>query len=165
MLSGVTARNMSVAHEYHERVGRRLLEDVVETELAHGERVVRAGAEATAFVPVAPVTEFEVRVVPRIYRADFGAATPDELTAVADNLGAVLTAQGIALADPAYNLVLHTAPMTWTSAPFLAWHLQVLPRLSTPAGLEVATGIPVLTVRPEDCAARLRAALPVDATR
>jgi UDPglucose--hexose-1-phosphate uridylyltransferase len=50
-------------------------------------------------------------------------------------------------------------------APFLAWHLQVLPRLSTAAGLEVATGIPVLTTRPEECAARLRTALPVDATR
>ena len=162
VLSGVTARSVAVAREHYETMGRRLVDDVVEGELAHGERIVHARDGAVAFVPIAPATEFETRIVPSTYRADFGAATPDELTAVADSLRVVLAALRITLADPAYNVVLHTAPMAWTTAPFLAWHLQVLPRLSTPAGLEVATGIPVLTIRPEDCATRLRAAAAVD---
>lgn len=165
VLSGITARNVAVAYEHHQRMGRRHAEDIVEAELSHGERIVHTSAGATAFVPIAPATEFETRIVPSTYRADFGAATPDELATVAGSLRTVLAALRTALADPAYNLVLHTAPMAWLTAPFLAWHLQVLPRLTTPAGLEVATGIPVLTTRPEDCAARLRTAIPVDAAR
>lgn len=75
-------------------------------------------------------------------------------------LRAVLGAMRDDLEDPAYNLVLHTAPTGCETAPFLSWHLSVVPRLAVPAGLELATGMPVLTVAPEDCAARLRAALP-----
>jgi UDPglucose--hexose-1-phosphate uridylyltransferase len=162
VLSAVTTRNLTVAREHYQRLGRRLIEDIVESELAHERRIVYASAEATAFVPAAPAAEFEMCVVPSTYRADFDAATRPELTAVAASLRTVLAAMRVTLDDPAYNLVLHTAPMDWAAAPFLAWYLRVLPRLSTPAGLEVATGIPVLTIRPEDCATRLRAALPVD---
>lgn len=161
VLSARTARDVAIAREHHERMGRRLVEDVVEAERAHGERIVRASAGATAFVPIAPVAEYELYVVPTTYRADFDAATPAELAAVADVLRTVLAAMRAALADPAYNLVVHTAPMDRAGAPYLAWYVRVLPRLLTQAGLELATGIPVLTTRPEDCAARLRAALPV----
>lgn len=163
VVSACTARNVAVAREHFARMGRRLVEDVVEAELTHGQRVVYASPGATAFVPVAPEAEFELCVAPSTYRADFDAATPAELAAVAVALRTTLAAMRVALDDPAYNLVLHTAPMDAASAPFLAWYVRVLPRLSTPAGLEVATGIPVLTTRPEDSAARLRAALPADA--
>jgi UDPglucose--hexose-1-phosphate uridylyltransferase len=39
------------------------------------------------------------------------------------------------------------------------WHLEVLPRLTTLAGIELGAGIYVLTVSPEESAARLRNAL------
>jgi len=39
------------------------------------------------------------------------------------------------------------------------WHLEVVPRLTTLAGIELGAGIFVLTVPPEDAAERLRDAL------
>jgi hypothetical protein len=38
----------------------------------------------------------------------------------------------------------------------LRWHLRIVPRLSTPAGFELATGISVNDHPPEQAAARLR---------
>jgi UDPglucose--hexose-1-phosphate uridylyltransferase len=40
------------------------------------------------------------------------------------------------------------------------WHLELLPRLATPAGLELGAGIWVNTVAPEDAAAELRSVEP-----
>ena len=160
VLSAATAREIAVAEEHHRVHGRSIAEDVMAAELSHGERVLLADEFVTAFVPFAPTADHEVQLAPVVHRADFAAVPHDELTAVAGGLCAVLGAMRVALHDPAYNLIVHTAPTAWVEAPFLSWYLRVVPRLHTPAGLELATGMPVLTVRPETCAKQLRAALP-----
>lgn len=160
VLPAATARQIHVAEEHYRTHGRPIAEDILATELAHGERVLFDDKAVTAFVPLAPAADFEVRLAPGVHRADFAAVPHDELTEVAGGLRAILAALRTSLHDPAYSLILHTAPTAWTTSPCLCWYLRVVPRLSTPAGLELATGIPVLTVRPEVAAARLRAALP-----
>jgi UDPglucose--hexose-1-phosphate uridylyltransferase len=47
----------------------------------------------------------------------------------------------------------------WLHAPG-HWHLEMLPRLTVPAGLELGAGVYVNTLSPEDAAARLRAKAP-----
>lgn len=160
VVSAVTTRELESARRYHTDSGRRAAEDLISGELANGARIVLANDAVVAFVPFAPVTDFEVRIAPMAHRADFAQVPGEELTATGAALRAVLGALRDDLDDPAYNLVLHTAPTGWETAPFLSWHLSVMPRLTVPAGLELATGMPVLTTAPEDCARRLRAALP-----
>lgn len=160
VLPAATAREIAVAEEHHRVHGRSIAEDVLAAELSHGERVLMSDEFVTAFVPFAPTADHEVQIAPAVQRADFAAVPHDELTAVASGLRAVLAAMRVALHDPAYNLIVHTAPTSWVAAPFLSWYLRIVPRLRTPAGLELATGIPVLTIRPEVCATQLRAALP-----
>ena len=53
------------------------------------------------------------------------------------------------LADPAYNLVVHSAPAGDEDKDYFQWHVQIVPRVTTPAGLELATGIPVIPTSPE----------------
>ncbi len=45
----------------------------------------------------------------------------------------------------------------WLHAPG-HWHLELVPRMTVPAGLELGAGIYVNTVAPEDAAERLRTA-------
>ena len=52
-----------------------------------------------------------------------------------------------------------TAPTGLEHVPYLCWQLRLLPRPAVPAGLELATGIPVITTTPEHAAKRLRSAV------
>lgn len=145
----------------HQTNGHRFADDQLAAELSAGTRVVHTGPHSVAFAPFAPITAFEVRIVPRVSRADFAAVPPAELLDVARTLRLLLRALDAELGDPAYNLVVETAPTGWEQAPFLAWSIRILPRLAIAAGLELATGIPVVTTTPEHAASALRAKIAV----
>ncbi|MGW5718534.1 galactose-1-phosphate uridylyltransferase [Amycolatopsis sp. NPDC003865] len=159
VLSAGTRRELETARTHHRDRGRRPADEHLRAALSEGKRIVFADDHAVAYTPFAPIAAYEVRIVPHHPRADFAAATAEEIHAAAGCLRAVLAALRAELADPAYNVVLRTAPRGYESAPFLAWSLQVVPRLEVPAGLELATGVPVTTVVPEHAAARLRTAV------
>ncbi|WP_020658927.1 galactose-1-phosphate uridylyltransferase [Amycolatopsis benzoatilytica] len=150
-------RDLETAREHHAATGRRFADDVLAAELAAGSRIVFADEQIVAFSPFAAVADYEVSFLPRRPAADFAAAPPETIEALAHCLRVVLAALQTELGDPAYNLVLRTAPTGYEDAPFTAWSLQLVPRLGIAAGLELATGIPVVTVAPETAAARLRA--------
>lgn len=156
ILSAATRRELGVMREHHDRAGRPFVADILAGEVSSAERLVLAGSRAAAYVPFAPVAEYELRIVPARHRADFAAVPPDELAATAQVVRTVLAALRDELDDPAYNLILHTAPVGLEHVPYLSWWLRIVPRLTIPAGLELATGIPVSTVTPEEAAKRLR---------
>nr|WP_225956673.1 DUF4921 family protein [Amycolatopsis lexingtonensis] len=159
VLSAGTRRELETARAHHRDHGRRLADEQLEAALSEGSRVVFADDHAVAYAPFAPVAAYEFRIVPHHPRPDFAASTEEEIHATAGCLRAVLAALRAELGDPAYNVVVRTAPCGYEAAPFLAWSLQVVPRLEIPAGLELATGVPVTTVSPEHAAARLRTAV------
>lgn len=159
VLSAGTRRELETARMHHRDHGRRLADEQLEAALSDGKRVVFADDRVVAYTPFAQVAAYEVRIVPHRVHADFAAATAEEIRATAGCLRAVLAALRAELDDPAYNVVVRTAPRGYETAPFLAWSLQVVPRLEIPAGLELATGVPVTTVTPEHAAARLRTAV------
>ncbi|MGW7532518.1 galactose-1-phosphate uridylyltransferase [Amycolatopsis sp. NPDC054798] len=157
VLSEAARRNLEIARAHHAVTGRRLAEDVLTVELSTESRIVCADEEIVAFSPFAAAASYEVSFVPRTPAADFAAAPRSTVVALARSLRAVLAALRAELSDPAYNLVVHTAPTGYEKAPYAAWSVQLLPRLEIAAGLELATGVPVVTVAPETAAARLRA--------
>ncbi|MFD8496044.1 galactose-1-phosphate uridylyltransferase [Amycolatopsis sp. NPDC059657] len=156
-LSPSARRELEALREHHRATGRRFADDLLDGALSSGDRIVFANDRVVASAPFAPVADFEVQLLPTIPRADFTAVPADELCAVALALRTVLGALRGELGDPAYNLVLNTAPTGMEDAPFLTWSLRIVPRLTIAAGLELATGIPVVTTPPERAAARLRA--------
>ena len=60
------------------------------------------------------------------------------------------------LNNPDYNYIIHTAPTKDEHEEYFHWHLQILPRLVTPAGFELGTGIFINTALPEETAAFIR---------
>jgi UDPglucose--hexose-1-phosphate uridylyltransferase len=131
---------------------------LVRDEVAGRQRLVFEDAASVCFAPYASRSPFELWVVPRHHEADFGRATDAQLTSAAETLRKVLRLL-TALDGPAYNLVLHTAPLHERVDETYHWHWEIHPRLRAIAGLELGTGLPVNPVSPEDAAEELLSAM------
>ena len=130
---------------------------LVNDEVASRERLVYEDAASVVFAPYASRSPFELWVVPRRHDADFGRTTDEQLTAAAETLQKVTRLLGV-LDGPAYNLVLHTAPLHERVDDTYHWHWEIHPRLREIAGLELGTGLPVNPVSPEEAVDELLAA-------
>jgi UDPglucose--hexose-1-phosphate uridylyltransferase len=149
----VVARERERANAYTTRtMGQDLLGDVVAEEVRLRERIVAVDDEAVLIAPYASQLPFQLMVAPRRPTARFeddgppGAALlHDGLTRLARHLGS----------SPPLNLFVRTAPL---GAEHFCWRIDVLPRLTHLAGLELSTGVNLNIVAPEHAAALLRAA-------
>ncbi len=129
---------------------------LVETEVARRDRLVFDDAASVCFAPYASRSPFELWVVPRHHEADFGKATDEQLTSAAETLRKVIRMLG-SLEGPAYNLVLHTAPLHENVRETYHWHWEIHPRLREIGGLELGTGLPVNPISPEEAVDELLA--------
>jgi UDPglucose--hexose-1-phosphate uridylyltransferase len=152
-------RRLDVARRHFDDFGACLYAEVVDRELGDGRRVVAAAHRVVAFQPFAAAAPFKTWIMPRFHQPSFGQAADELLDELARVLRSVLHGLRVALEDPPYNLVIHSAPPGDEGRQYCIWHLQIVPRLATPAGFELGTGIPINPSLPEDTAATLRASL------
>jgi len=149
----------AVATRYYDDIGRCVYLDLVERELRDRDRVVAERDGLVAVAPFASTVPFETWITPRAHRTSFGALEDHELPPLAELLRDVVGALRRAAGDPDYNLVVHSAPVGDEGKPFFLWQLRVLPRIVTPAGFELGSGMSINSVMPEDAAGVLRDAL------
>jgi UDPglucose--hexose-1-phosphate uridylyltransferase len=141
---------------YFDAFGQCVYCAMLEFEAADRTRVVMENEHFLAFCPFAASTPYETWLVPKHHRATFGAVDEDELDDLAVQLRSLLSRLWRLLDDPDYNYVIDTAPQHLAAVPFYHWHLRILPRLTTPAGFEIGSGIGINVVLPEDAARALR---------
>jgi UDPglucose--hexose-1-phosphate uridylyltransferase len=153
-------RRFERARAAYEADGRPLLESILERELESGERVVEATEHFAVVCPFAPRQSHHAMIVPRAPRGDFADASDDTIEALAPVLRATVRRTRAVTNDGPYNLVFRTPPVHGARDPAATWHIDVLPRRGGGAGFELATGIDVVTVTPEESARLLRAAAP-----
>jgi len=127
---------------------------LVRDEVADPTRLVYEDAASVCFAPYASRSPFELWVVPRHHAADFGTASEAQLVSAAHTLQSVLGLMS-SLGGPAYNLVLHSAPLRERVDDTYHWHWEIHPRLREIAGLEIGTGLPVNPIAPEQVAHEL----------
>jgi UDPglucose--hexose-1-phosphate uridylyltransferase len=145
-----------VAVRYLDQTGRCIYADLLEEELAAGERVLAANDHFAAILPYASHMPFETWILPRRQRASFGLVPVAEFRPLTELLKLALRALHDVLDNPDFNLTFHSVPRGDEDQEYFSWHLQVLPRLTTPAGFELGSGMSINTVMPEDAAAALR---------
>ncbi|MEP7361350.1 MAG: hypothetical protein ABI744_07210, partial [Chloroflexota bacterium] len=127
---------------------------LVREEVAESTRLIYEDAASVCFAPYASRSPFELWVVPRHHAADFGTASDAQLVSAADTLQSVLRLLA-SLGGPAYNLILHSAPLKERVDDTYHWHWEIHPRLRDIAGLEIGTGLPVNPIAPEQVAREL----------
>ena len=134
--------------------GRNLLADVLQEEVRRRDRLVAVDSEAVAICPFASLVPFHLQIVPRTARPRFeedGPLGAPVLHGVLSRLASVLGAL------PPFNLWVRTAPL---GAEHFCWRIDLLPRLTQLAGLEMGAGVHLNALAPERAAERLREADP-----
>src|SRR5207248_4394380 len=126
--------------------------DLVAEEVRRRERVVAIDDEAVLLAPYASRLPYQLMLAPRKPRPRFedpgaigGGLLHDGLRRLARHLGS----------SPPLNMWVRTAPH---GAEQFCWHIDVLPRLTHLAGLELSAGVSLNIVSPEQAAAVLREA-------
>jgi len=119
-----------------------------------GERVVEERDGLLTICPWASAAPYESLLLPGAHEPRFERGDESGDLAVAGALGRLLR-RFTAVVGPSapYNLVLHSAP---PGVDDFHWHLHLIPRLTTYGGFELATGIIINVVDPDQAAASLR---------
>jgi UDPglucose--hexose-1-phosphate uridylyltransferase len=133
-------------------MGRGLLEDLVAEEVRRRERVVAVDDEAVLIAPYASRFPFQLMLVPRAPRMRFEDDGPLGAALLHDGLSRLARHFG---SSPPLNMWVRTAPQ---GAEHFCWRIDVAPRLTHLAGLELSTGVNLNIVAPEHTAAVLREA-------
>ena len=122
---------------------------MISWELEDKRRIVYENKDFVVIAPYASRISFELRMYPKIHDPHFDLLPEERIETAADALTTVLRKLGTALEDPAYNFFIHTTPAS-NHMEHYHWHMEILPKTSVPAGLELGAGVDVTVVRPED---------------
>lgn len=144
------------AEEYFDRHGSCLFCVMLERELAAASRILVSNEDYVAFLPFASHVPFETWIMARRPQPSFTHVEPLQLRSLADILRIALLKLHTGLDNPDFNLTIDDVPRGDDGNEYFQWHLRILPRLSTPAGFELGSGMSINTVQPEDAAAFLR---------
>ncbi len=133
-------------------MGGNLLEDLIQEEVRRRDRVVANDDEAVLSCPYASRHEYALMIAPRRRRERFEDDGPTAAALLHDGLSRLRRRFG---ASPPLNVWIRTAPR---DADRFCWRIDIVPRLTHDAGLELGTGVHLNTVAPERAAAELREA-------
>jgi UDPglucose--hexose-1-phosphate uridylyltransferase len=137
---------------HHTRtMGGCLLCDLSVEETRRRERLVAIDDECLLICPWASRSPFELQIIPRRHQPRFED----------DDVGAAMIGRALRLlgdtlgSPPPLNLWVRSAP---AGAEHFHWHVDIVPRLTVMAGLELGAGVHLNVEAPERAAASLRAA-------
>jgi UDPglucose--hexose-1-phosphate uridylyltransferase len=131
-------------------MGGNLLADLVQEEVRRRERVVAIDSECVLMAPYGSRVPYQLLIAPRTPRLRFEEPGPSGAVMLHDAL--VRLARRFD-APPPLNLWVRTAPQ---GAEHFCWRIDILPRLTYLAGLELGAGVNLNVVSPEKAAAELR---------
>lgn len=157
ILGPEASRRFARAREHYASRGETLLDAVLRRELEAGQRVVCEEQAFIAIAPFAPKEKFECWVLPRAARGSFSALTDDLLEPLAAALAGAIRRALASSGRSDYNVLFRLPPVAERAHPAAFWYVEVLPRGGGPAGYELASGVPIVSVSPERAAAAMRA--------
>jgi UDPglucose--hexose-1-phosphate uridylyltransferase len=131
-------------------MGANLLEDLVQEEVRRRARIVAIDDEAVLLCPYASRMPYAMMLAPRRRRERFEDDGPSGAALLHAGLQRLARRFG---ASPPLNLWVRTAPR---DAERFCWRIDILPRLTGLAGLELGAGVALNVVAPEQAAAELR---------
>jgi UDPglucose--hexose-1-phosphate uridylyltransferase len=131
-------------------MGGNLLADLVQEEVRRRERIVAIDEESVLMAPYGARVPFQLMLAPRTPRQRFEDDGPTGARMLHEALTRLRRRLG---ASPPLNLWIRTAPR---GSEYFCWRIDILPRLTHLAGLELGAGVHLNIVPPELVAAELR---------
>ena len=108
--------------------------------------------------PYAPRFPFETWILPKRHESHFEDADAPTLENLAWILRTTLRKLEKVLEHPAYNFIVHSAPVQDGPLAHYHWHIEIIPKLTKVAGFEWGTGFYINPTPPEESAKFLREA-------
>lgn len=144
------------AAAYHNEHGRSVAEDEVKQEREQAVRVVYENSKFLVYCPFAPHADYHVRIMPKHSGSFFHEITQDQVEHLAKVINLSFRRLNRIAGTPPYNAFVRTGPVGAKRLPGFRWHIDIVPHLSVPGGMELSTGLDVVTVSPEEAARALR---------
>jgi len=133
--------------------------DILDQDSRDRRRVVFENEGFLVISPFAPRFPFELWLLPKNHGSHFEHVASQEHRTMAHALKAALRALKLALADPPFNYIIHSAPLREAPSAHYHWHVEITPALTKVAGFEVGTGFYINPMPPEHAAEHLRQVL------
>lgn len=149
------------ARDYHDQKERCIYCDIISQETRNGHNGSRVVLDAEHFVAVAPFAPrfpFETWILPKKHDSAFENSPADRFGGLARTLKTLAAKMDAVLDFPAYNMVIHSAPVHDGPTDHYHWHVEVMPKLTKVAGFEWGTGFYINPTSPEESAKFLREA-------
>jgi len=147
---------MNGCREYYRFRDRCLFCDIVVQEMDQKVRIVEETGEFLAFSPYAPRFPFETWIVPKRHQCAYEMIEGDQANALAAVFRRTLRRLNLALENPPFNFIVHSAPFQERAADFFHWHIEIMPKLTKVAGFEWGSGFYINPTPPEESAKYLR---------
>lgn len=152
------------ARKFFDFKDRCIFCDIINQEIESKHRIIYDADGIIAVAPFASRFPFETWIMPKKHSCDFINLAEDEIKNLALVLKVILTKLKLALNDPPYNYMLHTAPFrrrgragAWrTIDQDYHWHIEIIPRLTRTAGFEWGSGFYINPTPPEEATKFLR---------
>jgi len=147
---------MTGCKEYYRFRDRCLFCDIVVQELEQKSRIVEESGEFLAFAPYAPRFPFETWIVPKRHQCAYEMIEESQARSLAAVFRRTLRRLNLALENPPFNFIIHSAPFQERAADFYHWHVEIMPKLTKVAGFEWGSGFYINPTPPEESAKYMR---------
>lgn len=148
--------SFSGSERFFKKHGQCAYCSIIELEKKEKARIIFENDGAIAFTRFASKEPFDIRVFPKKHSPFFEETPISIFEEVAAAVQFSLSRLKKTLSDPDYNFYLHSAPLKHQEKfGFYHWHLDIIPKFSISAGMELGSGIEITVVSPEDSAAML----------
>jgi UDPglucose--hexose-1-phosphate uridylyltransferase len=153
------------SRKHFETTSRCLFSDIIKSELRAQERVIEESDHFVSYCPYASFWPFETIVAAKTNGKEFVTLGDDGLLELSKILLSAVKRISMALKDVSYNIFLKTVPpkredvnpnFYYKLDEFYRWYIEIVPRIPVIGGFELASGIFINTVAPEESAKFLR---------
>lgn len=146
------ADELDESKEYYEMNNSCLLCDTIEIERKVKKRFVLENDTMIAYMPFAPRFPFETLIVPKRHCASYEQINKKEIEDLASMMSILFKKYNKLLVDPPFNYIIHSTPIRTPGLLYYHWHIEIILRLSQPAGFEWGSGVYINSVAPEEAA-------------
>jgi UDPglucose--hexose-1-phosphate uridylyltransferase len=149
---------VDAARQFYDLKERCIFCDIIREESTAGVRLVMETDRFTVLEPYAPRFPFETWILPKRHQSHFEDSDAPTFQNLAWVLRSTMRKIDKTLERPAYNFIVHSAPVQEAPLPHYHWHLEIMPKLTKVAGFEWGTGFYINPTPPEESARFLREA-------
>jgi UDPglucose--hexose-1-phosphate uridylyltransferase len=152
------SKSLEGSQEYYEKRKKCIHCAMLEWEMKQKKRIVYKNKHFVTLVPFASRVSYETRIYPLAHAAHFEEISDEKRRFLAESLRDALKRIAKAIKTQDYNFFIHSAPINLKNHDHYHWHVEILPRVSSWAGLELGVGIEAIVIPPEEAAKDLRKA-------